>query len=120
MKTINLIAVMPEDYIVSLEGEFLDESHYDYLIQADTDVFKPDGSTLIKFRKRCLDVRLCDRAREALKELPLKYTGSNRGMAAGKDRVTEMSALEGRPIASKSGSRFRVLRKDGRLSNTVY
>jgi len=120
MKVVHLIAELPERYVNSLGGSFLDDSFYDTLIQEDADVFKPDGSPLVKFRKKCVSPVLCGQAYESLRELPTKYTGSNRGMAGGKERVQEMSALENRPIASKSGTRFRVLRKDGRVSNTIY
>lgn len=118
MRTIRLIAETPVDH---LAGVFLDHSSYDTLISGeDADVYKPDGSPLIKLRARCIAPELCRAAHEVLKELPLKYTGSNRGMAGGRQKVKEMNSLEGRPIVSKSGTRFRVMRQDGTMSNTIY
>jgi len=72
----------------ALEGQFLDESHYDRLIEDSTTVLKPDGTTLLVYQKDALPRSLCRLALDAFKAAPLSST--NRGMASGLERVRPM------------------------------
>lgn len=83
-----------------LLGKFLDESHYDFVINEDVDVYRPlklgetqnENTILLKFRKGVLPQDQCRTAFAGL------YSGAistdNRGLAAG-DRGSEYQQLPG-------------------------
>jgi hypothetical protein len=92
---------LPDAYVESLRRKFIDQRHLDpdlLVGREDTDIFKPDGSPLLLFRRLALDPEVCWPA-----YYPLRYAGSvlssNRGDAA--------------------GGRYRPLKLDGTLSNTL-
>lgn len=77
--------------------KWLDESHYDRVVEDSTTVLKPDGTPLLIYVRDVLPLSLCQRAFDAFKNAPL--SSSNRGMAA--------------------GGRFRPLKENGERSRTV-
>lgn len=88
-----------------LAGTKLDESHYDVLLGGDEpcDVFKPDGTPLVKYRPRWFSAELCRSVLPACRKAA--RTTRNRGTAAG--------AWEG------GKKTVRTLKQDGKLSNTA-
>lgn len=87
-----------------LAGMKLDESHYDVLIGGDEpcDVFKPDGSPLLKYRPGWFSDALCKSALPSCRKAA--RDSRNRGTAAGKRED------------GKASERF--VKKDGTVSNT--
>lgn len=87
-KQIFLKEKIPADHLL---GKFLDDSHYDTLIQSDCDVYKPIPATdknpnledylLLKFRKGVFSKELQQEAYEGLREAAAE--SQNRGIAAG-------------------------------------
>ncbi|MEX0784677.1 MAG: hypothetical protein WD557_18735 [Dehalococcoidia bacterium] len=59
-----------DEWVDAQEGAELDHRHYDLPVigRHSTDVFKPDGSPLLLFRKRALDPAICEQARPALRK----------------------------------------------------
>lgn len=100
-----------------LAGTKLNESHYDVLLGGDEpcDVFKPDGTPLVKYRPRWFSEELCRAVLPACRKAAAPTT--NRGMAAGS--FGEGSVLT-RPVGKKTTTRYRALKADGTLSNTNY
>ena len=71
-------------------GKFLDESHYDFLISSDCDVYKPltglerengEHNLLLKFRKNVFSPALVQSAYDGLRDAAVE--SQNRGLAAG-------------------------------------
>ncbi len=87
-----------------LAGTKLTEEHYDVLFGGDQpcDVFKPDGSPLLKYRPRWFSQDLCAKVLPACRKAA-KLT-HNRGMAAGQ--------------VSQGKTRIRKILSNGRVSNT--
>lgn len=100
-----------------LAGTKLDESHYDVLLGGDEpcDVFKPDGSPLVKYRPRWFSEELCWAVLPACRKAATKT--NNRGMAAGDLTKVELGTY--RPIAAHSKTHFRTIKEDGTISNTT-
>jgi len=93
MKIIHLTEQMPDEDVERLGGTMLESSAYDTVITEDADVYKPDGTPLIKFRKGVIPVEMC------LKTFPIWEEAAtptdNRGMAAGAPEVGEDGKIKG-------------------------
>lgn len=88
------IYIEPDDLMSDLkaselEGEFVDSSHYELLVQENCDVYKPNGDPLLKFRKGAIPQKMCDDARKGLQDAA--NVTDNRGAAAGKFEVEQAS-----------------------------
>lgn len=94
---IELRTRLGEAEVRSWKGKFLDDRHYDYLITSDADVYKPDGSPLLIFRRNEIPWGLCDLAYPHFRRAARK--SFNRGTAAG-------------------GKRHFPMKKDGTRSKT--
>lgn len=81
MRTINLTNKLADEVADKFEGAFVEESHFDTLIQEDCDVYKPNGDILIKYRKNVLPMQACGVAWAALRNAARKTY--NRGAATG-------------------------------------
>jgi len=99
-----------------LAGSKLNESHFDTLLggEEDCDIFKPDGSPLIKYRAGWFTNELCKAVIPACRKAAVKT--NNRGMAAGD--LQEVHLGTNRPIDKLSKTHFRTIKRDGRTSNT--
>jgi len=104
MNTITINNKMPDREADKLAGTLLDESYIDYLVQDDCDVYKPDGTLLMKYRKDVVEMDVCGVAWKSLRGAAGKT--SNRGAATG--------LIEGRKT-----TKMRMRRRDGSASNTV-
>lgn len=109
---------MPDQQADALAGTLLDSSSYDILVSGeDVDVFKPDGTPLIKFRTGVLPRAVCQPAYTVLRNAASEH--GNRGLAAGV--IRDEGDLEGyRHIGTRSRVRYRPKKQDGTLSNTNY
>ena len=75
-ETIRLVTSLPDEWVKAQQNRYVDERHYETLIgDRDTDVLKPDGSPLLKFRRRVLPADVCERARPALRDAGSSYSG---------------------------------------------
>lgn len=101
-----------------LAGTKLDDSHYDHLLGGDEpcDVFKPDGSPLVRYRPGWFSDELCRSVIHACRKAARPT--QNRGMAAG--GMNEQSLKITRVVGEARGTRFRALKRDGTLSNTNH
>lgn len=88
-----------------LAGTKLDESHYDVLLGGDEpcDVFKPDGSPLVKYRPRWFSEELCRSVLPACRKAAT--TTRNRGTAAG--------------YWENGKATSQTIKRDGTVSNTA-
>lgn len=115
MKRIDLKAELPDEEADKLGGKWLDETHYDTILNEDADVFKPDGSPLLMLRKGVLPAKLIQETYPIWKEAAALTL--NRGMAAGEVDPAKTNLPVGEQ--SEGSVRFRHKRKDGAVSNTT-
>lgn len=113
MRTIHLHNQLPDDEAAALAGTLLGDDSYDILVQEDADVFKPDGTPLLHFRKAAIPMEYCLAAWQNLRDAATPT--DNRGIAAGVIQYT--SQVEGR-VGARTRTRYRRLKQDGTLSNT--
>jgi hypothetical protein len=90
IRTIRLSSYVPDEWVSRLEGMHIGSNHIEHLIGGtdgvDTDVLKPDGALLLKYRKEAIPAEVISRAaREALKKIA-RMTDS-RGTASAGERV---------------------------------
>jgi hypothetical protein len=96
----------PNEWVTDLAGKFLDDRHYDTLVRgADADVYKPDGTLLLRFKAGVLPASICLAAYPAL--VRAAVPSFNRGMAAGGGRPHRVkrdgilsATREARPVLS--------------------
>lgn len=74
--------IMTDEEIQKREGEYFNEDHYDVIISHDCDVYREDGTLLLKFRKNVIDKNLCRLAENSYKKAAQKKH-ENRGSSAG-------------------------------------
>ena len=112
MRTIHLKT--KHDLSEMLLGEFATEAHYDILLQETSEVYKPDGSILLKFIKGALSAQACSLGWSALrnKNLIVFAKDNNRGVASGKKYFPET-------VTSIDGMKY-YRRKNGSLTKTHH
>ena len=116
---IDLTTALPDPEVDKLAGTRLNCRAFDQLVDDDTEVFKPDGSLLLVYRRNVIPKPLCKAAHQALRRAA--RTSQNRGQAAGRILVTDQFTADTRPIGLRVGVvRTRPLKRDGTLSNTSY
>lgn len=108
--------LLAEDSVEQLAGTFLDERHYDRVINEDARVEKPDGSPLLVFRRKVLPAGVCEDAYGALRSAAAE--SDNRGLAGGiiPEGVSVVKGNE--PIGSRTKTRWHAAKADGTLSKT--
>ena len=105
----------------SLAGTFLGDDRYNILVEEDCNVYKPDGSPLIMFRRQVLPTAVCKAAYPALRKAA--SGAMNRGMAGGIIPGGGSANIGGSRTFIKSNdnaTRARPIKKDGTISNTSY
>lgn len=71
IKTVHLTAALPADWVAEQYGKHVDGRHYSTLVAREpTDVFKPDGQPLLKFRPGAIPRAICNRALIGLRAMP--------------------------------------------------
>jgi hypothetical protein len=115
MLTLNLKPVLTDEETAALAGRLLPASAAPLVLREDADVWRPDGTLLLRFRKRVFGFDECRTAWRALRAAAV--TTDNRGVAAG--AIDDPGATE-RPAAIVTGTRYRPLKRDGTVSNTNF
>lgn len=117
MKSLMVEPVLTDEQAAELAGEFVGQSHYHTLIDSDADIFRPDGSALLHFRRNRVAAGHANDAFKALYEAATEY--GNRGIAAGKLKYhTDRSTGYPRTVASQDDVRFQYIKRDGTMSKT--
>jgi Oxygenase domain of the 2OGFeDO superfamily len=89
VRTIHLFSSLTDEAAEAMKATYLDWRHCGTVIGGeDVDVFKPDGSPLLMFRRQVLPADVCERARPALRHAA--RTTNNRGIAAGGQRIARV------------------------------
>jgi hypothetical protein len=100
IETYRLFDSLTDRYTATLRAKFVGRESYDLLIsEADADVYKPDGTLLLSYRRGAIPADFCAAALPALRRAARLTL--NRGDAAGGDRQPQW-------------------KKDGTLSRTTY
>ena len=74
-KNVNIIVaemIMTDKQIEEREGEHFDLSHDKFIIDEDTDVYKPDGTILLRFRKSVIPHEISQTAMNSLRKISMK------------------------------------------------
>jgi hypothetical protein len=114
MKIIYLSESLPEEDVGRLGGKMFDHTMYDWIVNEDTDIFKPDGRPLLKFRKNVLPAQMIRDTFEIWEEAAT--VTDNRGMAAGLPEIDSEGKVKGfgkKAYLADGSSRFTPLKKDG-------
>lgn len=88
------------------------DTDYDQVVSEDCIVLKEDGSPLLIYRKGVIPAAYCRAAFDNLKQAAKEGGSTNRGMASGRGKI------EGADIGKVSGTRIKIRKRDGTLSNT--
>jgi hypothetical protein len=119
MKTLTVKSKLSEEQIKDLEGQFLNESYIDIILEEDTKVVNEEGKPIAVFIKNVIPHNLAEDAYYALRKAVAK--SNNRGQAAGPlpPELKVGDKLDGMTIGKiVGGNRFIPLKKDGTLSNS--
>ena len=82
VKELHLYPILSDEETENLRGTYLDNSHFNFLIDEDTDVYdKETGNLLLKFRKKRFNKTLCELGFSGFKDLAKASRG--RGASAG-------------------------------------
>lgn len=99
---------MEERFAASL----LLDTDYDTIVDDDCIVLKEDGTPLLIYRKGVIPAAYCRAAFDNLKRAAHEGDSTNRGMASGTGKI------EGADIGEVSGTRIKIRKRDGTMSNT--
>ena len=108
MKTHRLKQALSDEEAAQLAGTFLDDSHYDLIVDGDEECVDEKGEIILSYRKDAISPALCNQAYEALRHEKGIFTSSNRVFAGG-----SMKTAEG-----EVKIRVKMPKRDGTLSNT--
>ncbi len=109
---------LTDEQAEALAGIKLDDNSYRQVIRTDADVYKPDGSLLLRFRRNIIPYHTVANAYKPLRKAA--SASHNRGLAAGFIQQNKDDELNKKiPMAQVAPTRYRRVRKDGSLSNTV-
>tara|TARA_R100001126_G_scaffold46422_1_gene26314 strand:- start:55 stop:963 length:909 start_codon:yes stop_codon:yes gene_type:complete len=118
MKEITVKQMISQEEVDSLEGKFLDHTHYDTIINEDTIIRKENGDPLIVFIKNCIPSNQAKQAYYAFRKAVAPT--NNRAIAAGPLNVKVGDVIDGNVVGKLlGGNRYAPVRKDGTLSNSV-
>ncbi len=103
----------------NLQGEKIDESYYDLLIPGDqpADVYKPDGSPLLKYRPGWFPKEMVDSVLPTCRKAAT--LNDNRGTAAGDIALTPVRNADVVGWNSEKGNHYKEVKRDGTLSKTT-
>lgn len=112
------IRLRKQKRVEHLRGELLGEEWVRHLVEEDADVYKPDGSVLLKYRTNALSPEHCVTAYKALRGAARLQ--DNRGVAGGKVKRGRISRKDADVVPIGNGVKYRPVKKDGTLSKTEY
>jgi len=81
MYTMERSKQMSDDEAHALAGTLLTDDSYDWVVQEDCDIIRPDGEPLIIYRSKAFTLEECRAAHRGLRDAA--RPSKNRGMAAG-------------------------------------
>lgn len=110
VKQIRLESKLSDESADKLAGTFLTDESYGLVVTEDADVYKPDGTILLKFRKNCIPSSQCSSAYPVFMKAAVPT--DNRGLAAG---PISPNKVHGNPIF-KDDHRVSLLKRDGTVS----
>lgn len=110
VKIVRLEKSLPDEEVDKLCGDTIDETYIDHLIKEDTDVYKPDGTLLMKYRKGIVPANLCAASYPVFKGAA-KPT-DHRGMAAGFLKPEDIKP----GMVQTSKFKIAKIKKDGTIS----
>lgn len=110
--------IMSKDQVKSMDGQFVEKSHYKLIINHDADVYWNDNGKerlLFHFRKKIIPEAIMNKAFETFKTAAMKGS-SYRGVAGG---PAEASKIGGnvKDVLSKGKFKSRVIFSDGHISD---
>ena len=123
MHSITLKPRYSDQEIKKLEGYFIQDHHYNKIIDYDCDGYKEDGTPLFFFRKNVIPASICEQAYKNLRTATAK--GGNRGSAGGvppdRKNTNTMNLKydkDGELIPEKTTGKTRgfKIKKDGTIS----
>lgn len=116
MRVIHLRDKDDADYLV---GAKIDDSHYDTLLGGDEpcDIFKPDGTPLVKYRPNWFDDKLVESVIPVCRKAAT--LNDNRGTAAGDISLTPVRNSDVVGWQSGKGNHYKEVKRDGTLSKTT-
>jgi hypothetical protein len=117
--TIHLSHAQPDDAVDALAANYVDESHYDFVVrQEPTEIYKANGDLLLRYLPGAISPQLCKTAYQSLRNAAT--VTSNRGAAGGLVRPPKDRG-DSRTIGTKSRVRFRPVKAStGELSHSSY
>lgn len=102
-----------------LSGEKIDETYFDFFADGSepVDIFKPDGTPLIKYRPGWFGEELAKSVLPTCRKAAV--LNDNRGTAAGDIAVTPVRNADVVGWNSDKGNHYREVKRDGTLSRTT-
>lgn len=107
--------ILSDQEMEHYEGHHFDESHYKIIINEDTDVFKEDGSLLLRFRKNVIPIHFYETIADAFRKVSMKKH-DNRGASSGLLEWDKMPGYVGEWVESKKFRTHYTQKKSGKLS----
>ena len=114
MRTIAAAECLSDEAVEALSGKFMGPGDFDTLVADDARVVRPDGSTLLIYRREAIPAEHCRAAYAALRTAASMT--ENRGSAGGE--IGEQKTK--RPAGVKNRTMYRPILVDGTLSNTSF
>ena len=65
VKSLSLDKILTDVEMLEREGEHFNQDHYQLIISEDLDIYKPDGSILLRFRKNVIGKNYTEPAMES-------------------------------------------------------
>lgn len=112
---LHLDKIISDSEMESFEGHYFDEDHYHTIIKSDTDVFKPDGSLLIRFRKNVIPEMYFENVVDCFRKVSMKKH-DNRGASSGLLEWKKMPNYVGDWVDQKKFRTHYTQKKSGKLS----
>jgi hypothetical protein len=107
----------PGGKIEELEGCYLDEDDWvDLLVEDDTDIYKPNGEPLLKFREGVFSDEDCKAAYEGLRRAAI--SSENRGAAAGPLEMNELTDHVKDNMIEKTNNRVKYITENGNVQSS--
>ncbi len=93
MRVIKLKRKLPDKQAATFKGKKPGLDSFDHLVKEDTDVYKPDGSVLLKYRANIVPTNFCQAAFSCLQAVP--HTPVSNRMTAGLGKAVQRTREDG-------------------------
>lgn len=115
INNIKVNKIISDEKMRDFEGQHFNESHYNTIIREDTDVFKEDGTLLIRFRKNVIPERFFKNIADSFRQVSMKKH-DNRGASSGLLEREKMPNYVGDWVDQKKFRTHYTQKKSGILS----